>query len=110
MGYDDRYSTAGSLAAALREATELRAVAEVDVADLLATLYPGWRPMFPPERAWRFTSPDAIDVYFAIDSPAAASALHLAGFTRVTAHAHPGGEESCRCEAHVRPPEIRRRP
>lgn len=47
---------------------------------------------------WRFTPPDTIDVYEAMDSPAAVEALRRAGFVTVTLHDHEATRFlSCRC-------------
>ena len=103
------YRTVGSLAEALRLAREDLRVVRRDVEDLIAALYPGWRPRFPSDRAWRFTDPDQIDVFDAIESPAATDALHRAGFKRVTAHDHPRSD-SCQCRTSVEPqPPTRKR-
>jgi hypothetical protein len=95
------YTTPGALAAALRDATHAAREIETEVEELLAALYPGWRPLFPGRRAWQFTAPDTLDVYQAIDSPAATTALHLAGFRRVTVHDHSLGKLCHGCETRV---------
>jgi len=103
----------GYLATALHDAiadveartTNLRFVERL-VEGMLESLYPDWHPLFPTARAWQFSDPDGIHVFGVLDSPAAANALHLAGFRRVTTHAHlfdpdqPLGPH-CRCETRV---------
>lgn len=100
MSRHSPYTIRGSLAAALLDATADLQRVERDVEDLLAALFPEWRPLFPAERAWRFTAPDVIDVYGVTDSPANVSGLHMAGFRRVTVHDHRRGE-ACRCDPRV---------
>lgn len=90
------YDTVGSLAEALRSATDDLVRREQDVEDLLMLLFPGWRPRFPRRHGWRFTAPHTIDVYGVVDSPAAVSALHRAGFRRVTLHDH-AVDQRCHC-------------
>ncbi len=67
---------------------------EAEIADVLTGLLPDWRG------GWAWDRPRAIQIYNAIDSPAAATALHLAGFTGgVTIHAHgPKAFLTCTCE------------
>ncbi len=100
---------ARSLARALRSAGDELRAARRDVEELLASLYPEWRPLHPAERAWRFTEsdedrdpedPDEIHVFGVVDSPAATEALHRVGFGRVTAHDHTS-DAQCACETHV---------
>ncbi len=71
---------------------------EIDryVEGLLMSAFPGWRPLAPRLRGWRFSMPDAIDVYRAVPSVDAFEALRRAGFNRVTAHPH-NDLEICRC-------------
>lgn len=103
----------GYLAAALRAAisdvdtttARLRAI-ELNIEVLLESLYPDWSPLFPTNRAWQFSDPDGIHVFGVLDSPAAATALNLAGFRRVTAHSHLFDPDrvhqvGCRCETRV---------
>jgi hypothetical protein len=53
------------------------------VVDVVTELLPGWRG------GWIWLKPRGIAIYDAIDSPAAAAALHLAGFTGgVVIHGH----------------------
>lgn len=89
MTAESSSSPVGSLARDLREArTGLRDV-EQRVDAFLESLFPGWRARFPTTVGWRFTDPDAIDVYrVAVPSPAAVDALRRAGFRSVTLHDH----------------------
>lgn len=96
----------------LHEATRRLREVEQYVEDMLAMAYPGWRPLHPRARGWRFSSPDAIDVY---ETPAyetpdlveGARRLHRAGFRRVTAHPH-DHREACKCSSRF--PAERRTP
>lgn len=83
----------GSLVKLLLDAEGGLLAAEQRVADVLAELLPGWRG------GWAWTKPDRIDIYDAIDAPAAASALWLAGFVGgVTIHGHgPKAFLACPC-------------
>lgn len=95
------YQTDGSLAQALRDATgNLRGV-QRDVEELVTSLYPEWSPKFPMSRGWQFTEPDMLDIYDAIDTPAATAALHRAGLHHVTTHDHRRGAP-CRCVATIK--------
>lgn len=84
----------GALAQALLDAEGGMLAVEQRVADFLLELFPGWIG------GWAWIPPDGIEVYSAIDSPAAASALWLAGFVGgVTIHEHgPKQLFSCQCE------------
>jgi len=66
---------------------------EAEIADVLTELLPDWRG------GWAWDRPRAIQIYDALDSPAAAAALHLAGFVGgVTIHGHPSTRFlSCSC-------------
>ncbi len=91
----------------LRDGTRVLRRAEQVIEDILVEAYPGWRPMVPRARGWRFSMPDAIDVYRAVDSEAAADELHRAGFRRVTAHAHSSDAPCSDCQSWlplIRPP------
>lgn len=83
----------GSLVQLLLDAEGGLLAAEQRVADVLLELFPGWRG------GWAWGQPDRIDVFNATDSPAAASALWLAGFVGgVTIHGHaPEARYSCTC-------------
>lgn len=83
-------------AVVMHDATRRLREAEQYVEDMLVKIFPGWQPRHPRARGWRFSVPDAIDVYEAVDSPEAANYLHRAGFQRVTAHLH-DHHASCRC-------------
>lgn len=61
---------------------------ERDVDDFVAGLFPGWRPLFPPGRGWRFTAPDALEIYGVVESPATTDAIWRAGFRRIVVHGH----------------------
>jgi hypothetical protein len=82
-------SLIGSLALALRDSHDDLHAIEWQVDELLESLFPGWRRRFPASRGWRFTPSATIDVYEAIESPAAAAALRRAGFETVVMHGHP---------------------
>jgi len=101
-----KYREVGSLARELCDATTDLQERELDVEAVLASLFPGWVPLFPRSRGWRFTRPSVIDVFGAIDSPASAGALHMAGFTIVTIHDHGSDAAHCECAKRiwVRPP------
>jgi hypothetical protein len=92
-----------SPAARLRDATRLLRESEQVVEDLLVASFPGWRPLHPRSRGWRFSYPDAIDVYRVDDSLTAADDLHRAGFDRVTAHPH-DSLAPCRCRGRFPDP------
>lgn len=86
----------GSLVQLLLDAEGGLLAAEQRVADVLTELLPDWRG------GWAWGHPlhsDRIDIYDAIDSPAAAAALWLAGFIGgVTIHGHgPKVFRSCPC-------------
>ncbi len=87
------------MAVALRDARDGLRAAESELEDLLSRLYPGWRPLFPAERAWRFDPPDNLHVYHAADSAESAAELHREGFARVTVHAHRARPDPCGCLA-----------
>lgn len=70
----------GSLAAKYHHAVRDLLGAERDIESLLSALY-------GPFSEWE-AGPDGIDVYDAIDSTAAAMALHRAGFRSVRCHGH----------------------
>ncbi len=76
---------------------------EQGIEDLLVEIYPGWRPRVPRLRGWRFSLPDALDVYRAADSQSAADALHRAGFARVTTHTHESHVPCSCCESRFPP-------
>lgn len=99
----DRYATVGSLAGALRSASVNLREVQRDVDGFLAGLYPGWKPLFPPGRGWRYVDPDILHVYGVEDSPAATAALHRAGFRSVTAHNH-RADDPCGCRASIADP------
>ncbi len=95
------YITPGSLAIALRNAAGALRVAERRVEDMVAGLFPGWRPPLPPRRGIAFEPPDAIDVYDVVASWPASEALRWQGFRVVTLHDHRSDRRSeptpCRC-------------
>jgi hypothetical protein len=73
----------GDLAQGLIDAEGNLMAHEQLVVELVTELLPGWRG------GWIWVRPRGIAIYDAIDSPAAAAALHLAGFTGgVTIHGH----------------------
>lgn len=72
----------GSLVRLLQDRQDGLLAAEQEVTEVIADLLPGWRG------GWQWDEPDAIQIYNAIDSPAAAAALHLAGFRTVAIHDH----------------------
>jgi hypothetical protein len=88
----------GDLVRGLLEAKEHEIDAERAVTDTIAALFDDWHPRFPTSLGWHWTPADPskvgraehrIDIYEADDSPAAAAALHLAGFPVVVIHGHP---------------------
>jgi hypothetical protein len=86
------------LAADLRDALERYADVQSQVDDVLANLFPGWRPRFPPELGWRFIPPGELHIYEAVDVPGAAAALRFIGFASVTVHPHAATKFlECRC-------------
>lgn len=87
----------GALAQALLDARLLSLAAEERVTELLHELFPEWRRLFPMRRGWRWKPPHTLDVYGAIDSPAAAQALSLAGFLICTIHNHGSKTKRCSC-------------
>lgn len=91
-GRSDLHSAAAMLANATRQREEIDRYVE----GLLMIAFPGWRPLAPRLRGWRFSMPDAIDVYRAVPSVDASDTLRRAGFNRVTAHPH-DDLEICRC-------------
>lgn len=97
----------------MREATRRLREIEQYVEDLIAASFPGWRPTLPRARGWRFSSPDALDVYGTRGSPESLEAMRRAGFARVTAHPHDSrapcgcGFRSAAQEPQPEPPEIR---
>ncbi len=91
-------------AAELGDATRALRKVEQGIEDLLVQIFPGWVPMVPRLRGWRYSLPDAVDVYRAADSKSAADALHRAGFQRVTAHAHESHTRCSCCESRIAPP------
>lgn len=95
----------GSLATALRDATSSLREVEGDVSDFIASLFPGWRPLFPTGRGWIFVAPGTLHVYgvVVVDSPASTAALHLAGFHRVVLHDHRRSSGRCMCIPRIDP-------
>ncbi len=99
------YATPGSLALALRDAAGDLRLAERRVEDMVAGLFPGWRPPPSPRRGITFEPPDAIDVYDVVASWPASEALRWQGFRVVTLHDHRSDRRSeardppapCRC-------------
>ncbi len=97
-----RAAVAGSLAAALYAAEHGLRDAERRVEQFLTALFPdGWQ-------GWAFTgdmpAAIAIDVYEVIDSPAAAGALHRAGFAEVRLHGHLAKKFlTCNCSTRSAP-------
>jgi hypothetical protein len=91
-----------SLAAALYAAEHGLREAERRVEQVLTALFPdGWQ-------GWAFAGAAphaiAIDVYEVIDSPAAASALHRAGFAEVRLHGHAAKRIlTCSCSTRTTP-------
>lgn len=86
----------GSIVRALQDAQADRLLAERLCEELLLELLPGWLPRFPRARGWWWTHPAELDVWGAIDSPAAADALARAGFTMIRLHDHERGQD-CAC-------------
>jgi len=85
-------SPAGSLARKLFMSERSLLDAEHELEDMLDSLYgnTGWQD-------WE-AGDDSCDVYGVIESDAAVAALFLAGFSRVTQHAHPSREfRNCAC-------------
>ena len=70
----------GSLAARYYRAWQELHAAERQLEQMLSSLYSSWSD-------WE-AGPDGIDVYDALDSEAAAAALHRAGFRAVRVHDH----------------------
>lgn len=87
----------GALASDLLDARRATLAAEERVTELLHDLFPEWRRLFPLKRGWRWSPPHTLDVYGAIDSPAAAQALALAGFLISTIHNHSARRSRCAC-------------
>jgi hypothetical protein len=94
-------------AAEMGDATRALRKIEQGIEDLLVEIFPGWRPHVPRLRGWRYSLPDAVDVYDAVDSKAAADTLHRAGFLRVTAHAHDNLARCSYCESRFAHPGSR---
>lgn len=89
---------AGWLARALLAADYNLRDVERQVENFLTSLFPdGWK-------GWAFERHGrevAIDIYEATESPAAAAALHRAGFAHVTVHLHePSKFITCACRTH----------
>jgi|SRR6185295_14085882 len=78
----------GSLALELECAVDDLSIAHQKVDAFLESLFVGWRPRFPVSLGWRRTGPWEIEVWDAIDSPAARDALARAGWSTVTLHPH----------------------
>lgn len=98
----------GDLVARLLAAKESELDAQRAVTEALRDLIDGWRPRFPTHLGWHWTpargdsKQHRIDVYEAIDSPAAAHALWMAGFTVVVFHDHPAHvQPTCACTRRV---------
>lgn len=98
----------GDLVAQLLAAKEHQLEAGRAVTEVLESLLPDWRPKFPTSLGWHWTPARGdvgprIDIYEAIDSPAAAQALHLAGFQIVVLHGHRADQfPTCACSRHTR--------
>jgi hypothetical protein len=94
-----RPATTGWLARALVTAERNLRDAESQVEGFLTSLFPdGWR-------GWAFQRGDSghveIDVYQAVESPAAVAALHRAGFGGVRIHQHEASKFiTCACRTH----------
>jgi hypothetical protein len=92
-------TTVGWLARALVIAENNLRDVEDQVEGFLTSLFPdGWQ-------GWQFVRVTqgtvAIDVYEAIESPAAIAALHRAGFAKVRIHEHESSKfVSCVCPTH----------
>lgn len=86
----------GHLVRALYSAAGAKRSVELQIEALLEALFPdGWQ-------GWDYHGEihaAGIDVYKVLDSPAAASALHRAGWITVRLHGHAHGERpiSCAC-------------
>lgn len=93
----------GWLARALVAADHNLRDVELQVQGFLTSLFPdGWQ-------GWSFDPGArgvvAIDVYQAIESPAAVAALHRAGFSVVRVHGHESSKFiTCICTTHEAPP------
>lgn len=98
MGGGPRRPGVGELAGTLYAAHVALCDAQQQVDDVIANLFPGWRPRFPLELGWRFVPPAEIHVYDAPDIPGALAALRFVGFTSVVLHAH-SGTQLCSCTA-----------
>jgi hypothetical protein len=98
-----RTITVGWLALRLVSAEYNPRDAERQVEGLLTSLFTdGWN-------GWSFLQNHhgaiAIDVYQALESPAAVAALHRAGFTDVRIHEHERSRfVTCACRTHEAPP------
>lgn len=92
-------STVGQHVRALYGAAGAKRAAELAIEDFLSSLFPeGWH-------GWDYHGEihaAAIDVYSVVDSPAAASALHRAGWITVTLHGHIHGARPITCACPVR--------
>jgi hypothetical protein len=84
------------LAADMRTATAAMRAAEVDVEELVRSLFPEWQARFPSDRSWSFRAPSAIEIYGSAGYPAAIDALLRSGFTDAAVHDH-RSDESCGC-------------
>ncbi len=93
------YVTPGALAAALRDAAADLRIVDRRVEDMVAALFPGWRPPPAPRKGIAFEPPDAIDVYDVVASWPASEALRWQGFRVVTLHDHRSDRRHapCRC-------------
>lgn len=94
-------TSAGWLARLLIAAEHNLRDVERQVEGFLTSLLPDWQ-------GWAFRrvigGDVAIDVYMAIDSAAAAAALHRAGFATVTIHDHESRKIiTCTCTSHEAP-------
>jgi hypothetical protein len=88
------------LASALTAAYEHVADVQSQIEDLLALLFPGWRPRFPITMGWRFTPPSTIDVYDAVETSGEIAALRSAGFSVVVLHPHSAARFlTCTCRS-----------
>jgi hypothetical protein len=85
------------LAADMRTTTAALRAAEIDVEELVRSLFPEWLARFPSDRSWSFRAPNAIEIYGSSGYPAAVDALLRSGFMDSSIHDH-RSDESCGCD------------